>query len=165
MNCLPNNHPERFALAEEVHARPSEMLATPSRASYLALRVEPEDRSRETAHLARLCQRFGLPAPASDITHFSAALAGLRLKWERHGEFSSWTVVAAGRESQAFAQPALTLLPEGWLRELPGLTLVAAHAVVSDALASGADGAGTAGCFEDHLVVGARRSSRAWRPS
>ena len=158
MTALPNNHPERFALAEEVHARPPEALPTPARASYLAVLVDAEDRGRETAHLARLCERYAVQPPAREATHFSARLGALRLKWERHGEFSSWTLIAPGVESAPFAEPAASLLPAGWLRELPGLTVMAAHALIAEAPkepAAPPDEAELARYFEDNLVVGA----------
>lgn len=151
---LPTDHPERFALAEEVHARPPEPLPTPARATYLAVLVEPDARSAEASHLARLCERFAVPPPGRDATHFSARLGALRLKWERHGEFSSWTLIAPGAESTPFAEPAMQLLPEGWLRALPGQTLVAAHAVLAEAPAQPLSQAELARHFEDHLVVG-----------
>ena len=119
---LPPDHAERFALAEEVHARPPEPMPTPARATYLAVLVDADDRGRESAHLARLCERFGVAPPARELTHFSARMGGLQVKWERHGEFSSWTIVAPGAEREAFAEPASSLLPEGWLGGLPGAT-------------------------------------------
>jgi uncharacterized membrane-anchored protein len=155
---LPTDHPERFALAEEVHARPPEPLPTPARATYLAVLVEPDARAAEAAHLARLCERFAVPPPGREATHFSARLGPLRLKWERHGEFSSWTLIAPGAESAPFAEPAMQLLPEGWLRALPGQTLVAAHVVLVEAppkpWAQPLPQAELARHFEDHLVVG-----------
>jgi len=152
---LPGDHPERFALAEEVHARPPELLPTPARASYLAVLVDSEQRALELAHLAKLCERYAVPPPAPELTHFSARLGPLRLKWERHGEFSSWTLIAPGAESTPFAEPATSLLPEGWLRKLPGRTLVAAHVVIASAPATPPDEAELSRHFEDHLVVGA----------
>jgi len=155
VSLLPQDHPERFSLAEEVHARPPEALPTPSRASYLALLVDADERERESAHLARLCERHAVPGPSRDATHFSARLGGLRVKWERHGEFSSWTLVAPGAERAAFAEPAAALLPEGWLSGLPGLTLMSAHAVLVEAPPQPPDDAELSRHFEDHLVVGA----------
>ena len=161
VTALPTNHPERFALAEEVHARPPEVLPTPARASYLAVLVDSEDRARETAHLARLCERYAVPPPARELTHFSARLGALRLKWERHGEFSSWTVIApgmapgmaSGADFAPFAEPAATLLPSGWLRDLPdlpGLTVMAAHALIAEAPATPPDETALTRYFEDH---------------
>lgn len=152
---LPGDHPERFSLAEEVHARPPEPLPTPARASYLAVLVDADERVHENAHLVRLCERFAVPAPARDATHFSARLGAVRLKWERHGEFSSWTLIAPGQESQPFAEPATSLMPEGWLRGLPGRTVMAAHAVLAEAPKQPLSEAELAHHFEDNLVVGA----------
>lgn len=156
MNGLPRDHPERFALAEEVHARPPEQLPTPARSTYLAVLVDADERAAEAAHLARLCERYGLPAPARELTHFSVRLAGVRLKWERHGEFSSWTLIAPVAGPSPFAEPASSLLPDGWLRDLPGRTVMAAHAVLVEAGGAAVDEGELARHFEDHLVVGAR---------
>ena len=153
---LPPDHAERFALAEEVHARPPEPMPTPARATYLAVLVDADDRGRESAHLARLCERFGVAPPARELTHFSARMGGLQVKWERHGEFSSWTIVAPGAEREAFAEPASSLLPEGWLGGLPGATLMAAHAVLAPAPDTPPDEATLTRHFADHLVVGAQ---------
>ncbi|MCY7315753.1 MAG: DUF3422 domain-containing protein [Rubrivivax sp.] len=156
--ALPADHPERFALAEEVHARPPELLPTPARASYLAVLVDADDRLRESAHLARLCERFAVAPPSRESTHFTARLGAMRLTWERHGEFSSWTVIVAGTEPVPFAEPATALLPEGWLRGLPGLTVMAAHAVIAEAPPPPHPPPGENELlpyFEDHLVVGA----------
>ncbi len=155
MIALPSDHPERFALAEEVHARPPELLPTPARASYLAVLVDADERARETAHLARLCERHAVAPPTRELTHFSARLGPLRLKWERHGEFSSWTLIVPGVESAPFSEPATALLPAGWLSALPGQTVMAAHAVIAEAGATRPDDGELARHFEDHLVVGA----------
>lgn len=152
---LPVDHPERFALAEEVHARPAESVATPARASYLAVLVDADERANESAHLARLCERHAVTPPSREATHFSARFGVLRLKWERHGEFSSWTLIAPGAERTPFAEPAASLLPEGWLKGLPGLTVMAAHAVLADAPPQPPSEAELAPCFDDHQIVGA----------
>ena len=125
---LPPDHPERLRLADEVHARPPEALETPSRATHVAVLVAAEQRAAEQAHLAALCERFGVPAPAPDATHFSADLGPVRLKWERHGEFSGYTLFAAGRSPTPFSEPPLSMLPPEWLAAIPGSTVFAAHA-------------------------------------
>ena len=65
MPILPPDHPERHALAEEAHARPPEALETPTRATYLAVLIEPDERERERAHLAVLCEKHGVAPPAA----------------------------------------------------------------------------------------------------
>ena len=128
MNLLPPDHPERYRLADEVHARPPEALETPSRATHVAVLVAQEQRSAEQAHLVALCEHFGVPAPTPLATHFSADLGSVRLKWERHGEFSGYTLFAAGRSPTPFSEPPLSMLPARWLGGVPGTTIFAAHA-------------------------------------
>jgi uncharacterized membrane-anchored protein len=151
---LPTDHPLRLELAAEVHARPPEPLDTPSRATYVALMVAPEDRAREHAHLVQLCEHHGVTPPAAKATRFSAQLGGLRLKWERHGEFSGITVFAAGVSAHPFSEPVVAMLPAGWLAGLPGTTVVAAHAkLIAESSAPAAPGA-LAALFEGNIVVG-----------
>jgi uncharacterized membrane-anchored protein len=154
MAQLPPDHPERFALADEVHARPPEPLATPTRATYVAVLVDTELRDAERLHLARLCERFGVEAPATGVTQFSAQLGQVRLKWERHGEFSGYTVFAPGRSSRPFAEPAWSSLPDGWLRAVPGRTIVAAHGKLVPVGDGPPDAAFLAEHFGGHIVIG-----------
>lgn len=129
---LPPNHPLRQALAGEIHARPPTALATPERASYVAVVVDPAQRAQEIEHLARLCAAHGAIPPASDAIHFAARLGDLRVTWERHTEFSSYAcfVEGLGHGGESFTDPAARALPEGWLGQIPGQTVVAAHVVV-----------------------------------
>jgi uncharacterized membrane-anchored protein len=152
---LPPDHPERFALADEVHARPPEPLETPSRASYVAVLVDADERPRELAHLGALCERYGATPPGPNASHWSGALGTLRLKWERHGEFSGYTLFAAGSGAEAFAEPAVALLPDAWLAGLPGRTMCAAHAELRPGGEAPPDAATLARLFAGHLVTGA----------
>lgn len=156
MSQLPADHPERNVLADEVHARPPEPLETPSRATYLALMVDADQRSAELAHIAALCSQVGVPGPAPGMTQFSATLGAVRLKWERHGEFSSFTLITRGVSARPFGEPVAALLPDGWLAALPGRTIAAAHATLLPAAFPGTpDAAYLAEYFGGHIVVGA----------
>ena len=152
---LPPDHPQRLTLADEAHARPPEPLDVPARATYVAVLVEPEDRAREQAHIASLCKLFNVTPPAAGATHFSAQIGDVRLKWERHGEFSGFTVFASGLSPQAFSEPAASLLPPGWLAGLPGVTIVAAHAKLIEAANGPLDAIALADYFDANFVVGA----------
>jgi len=152
---LPPEHPQRMLLADEVHARPSEPLATPSRASYVAMLVEPGEREAERAHLAALCSANGVVPPAVSTSQFSASFGALTFKWERHGEFSGYTFVTAGRSPRPFSEPPTGLLPPGWLGGLPGRTIVAAHGKLVAEPAGGTGAEFLAAHFGDHVVVGA----------
>ncbi len=125
---LPPDLPERAALALEVHARPSEPLAAPARASHVAVLIDADARDQELAHLRRLCAAHHMVPPADGAQHWSGRLGELRVKWERHGEFSSYTMLVPGRSGQPFAEPAAAMLPMGWLAAVPGMTVHACHA-------------------------------------
>ncbi len=153
-SLIPPDHPDRLALAEEVHARPPDALATPSRATFVAIVVAPDERAAEFEHLAALCARYSLPPPAPEARHFSAPLGAVRFKWERHGEFSGYTFFTAGRSPTPFSEPPIRSLPPDWLAAVPGRTLFAAHAkLVADAREPDADF--LAAHFGNGMVVGA----------
>ncbi|MCA0244369.1 MAG: DUF3422 domain-containing protein [Proteobacteria bacterium] len=131
MLSLPPDHSQRRTVADEVHARPPEALQCPAQASHLAVLVMAEQRAAEAAHLAGLCQTLGVAAPPPDAAHAVLTLApGLRLKWERHGEFSGYTVFADGEVAAPFVDTAAMRLPAGWLAAVPGHTLMAGHALL-----------------------------------
>ncbi len=156
MSLLPPDHSQRYLLAEEVHARPPEALETPSRASYVAVLVEAAQRSAEAEHLALLCRQFGVEPPAPGSRHFTATLGPVRLKWEKHSEFSGYTIVAPGLSPTPFSEPPATQLPPGWLAAIPGSTIVAAHAKIVRAESAAGDPAEIAtNHFGGSVLVGA----------
>ena len=127
----PNDHPQRIELANEIHARPPEALETPERITYVAVTVSREEREGERAHLAALCAHFGTPPPPQNVDHFSAYVGRVRMKWERHTEFTGYGFYVQGLGPKEFDEPAITLLPDGWLTAIPGHTIAAAHVVVA----------------------------------
>lgn len=155
MTQLPPDHPDRASLAEEVHARPPDTLETPSRISYVAVVVNPEERQREWQHVASLCEAFGVAPPLHDAYHFATTLAAVRLKWERHSEFSGYTFVSTGRSPTPFSDQPIGHLPAGWLAGIPGSTLLAAHAKVIPAGAAEPDAEFLSNHFGNQIVVGA----------
>ena len=128
--AYPDNHPLRFELSDEVHARPPEALTPPLRLSYLALMSEPSRREAELRHLADLAIRFGAVPPTPQANHYSVDLGAFRLRWERHTEFSRYIVIVPGAGEVSFAEPATATVPAEWLAGIPGQILVADHAVL-----------------------------------
>ena len=152
----PPNHPQRHAMADEVHARPPQTVQGPARASYLAVLVDAADRGRELEHLQALCRDAGIAVPPAEATHLQASLGPLRLTWERHGEFSGYLMIAAGAAPQPFAEPAVALMPPGWLAAVPGQAIAAVHVDVVADTGQPQDAAALARHFGGHGVAGAR---------
>ncbi|CAD6880517.1 hypothetical protein [Methylomonas albis] len=130
---IPQNHPQRFVLHNEVHARASAILCLPVRASYLALSLSSDEKTQERRHLKALCERFGATSPDNDGDHFSASFDAFQMSWEQHGEFSTYAFYAYDTDGEPFADPALKKVPVDWLSQIGGQVIVAAHASVISA--------------------------------
>jgi uncharacterized membrane-anchored protein len=152
---LPPDHPERVTLANEVHARPYEALQTPQCAEYLALALDKDEREREIPHLANLCRSFGVIPPVAEASYFSASLGPVRVKWERHTEFSGYSFFAPRDSGEGFGELASSALPEGWLAAIPGKTIVAARTKLAKFAFQTADSEYVDAHFGGNVVVGA----------
>ena len=124
---LPEDHALRFQLNDEVHARPPEAMAAPLRVSYLVLLTDWPARPEDGDPVRALAEHFGIAAPEPGSNHFSADVGPLRIKWERHTEFSRFTLIAPDDDGAPFRRPVIGELPDDWLAGLPGKTLFAAH--------------------------------------
>ncbi|MDG0854355.1 DUF3422 family protein [Roseateles puraquae] len=115
--ALPRELPQRQRLADELHARPFETLASPGRVLSIAtLRTGAAQDAQWLAHLTELEPSLA----ASGATHLRLQWRGLRIKWERHTEFFSLSLFCEGGEGGAFDTAWLDVLPDGWLERLPG---------------------------------------------
>ena len=119
---------ERYALNNELHARPFPRLSTPSNAVYLALRkpTDATDRAAERAHLLALLDRFGTAHPAPDAAHFSGEIGRHQLKWEMHTEFVTYTIFSDDNSGTPFARTLFDAFPADWLQSAPGEVLTSA---------------------------------------
>ena len=119
-----DDYPDRYALANELHARPFPELTAPCRALHLAIKHEGDaaerDRERDRAHLAALLDRYGAPHPPPGANHYSGALGRGFLKWEMHTEFVTYTLFLDGVAEPPFSGEMSTLFPEDWLAATPG---------------------------------------------
>lgn len=131
------DHPLRFQLANELHARPFPSLDCPGQAAFLALKqggdgVE-EDRAADRAHLIALLDRHGAPHPQPDATHYSGTLGRSQLKWEQHTEFVTYTLFRPGEGARPFDPAVWDALPEDWLAAAPGRRVTSAHIRIASA--------------------------------
>ncbi len=154
-SVMPADHPLRFDLNDEVHARPPEQLSVPTQATFLALFTDAAERDREWDHVCRLVRSHEVEPPPKGVTHLSLDLGAFRLKWERHTEFSRYKFIRTAQAEDPFAEPAIRAVPKEWLGEVPGRVMVAAHvALVSpEADVPDYDGISTR-LFAGHTLIG-----------
>jgi uncharacterized membrane-anchored protein len=114
-------HPQRDRLLAEAHARPSTPLDVPVSAMRIASLSGPDGASADRAHLSELCRASLLPEPPDDALWWLFDAGDWSLRWERHSEFSSWTIVSRSGGSGP---------PKAWLAALPGDVLVSTRADV-----------------------------------
>ncbi len=118
------DHPLRYALSNELHARPFPVVSAPSRAAYLALKptqnAAARDRGADRAHLIALLDRFGAQHPQPGATHWFGQLGRHKLKWESHTEFVTYTLFIDGLDPRPFDPASFDLFPADWLAQAPG---------------------------------------------
>lgn len=118
------DHPLRYELANELHARPFPALEAPCHAVYLALKKPTDaaarDRDLDRAHLLKLLDRFSGTHPKPGATHFFGDLGKHKIKWECHTEFVTYTIFTPGVADRPFDPSAFDVFPKDWLAEAPG---------------------------------------------
>jgi uncharacterized membrane-anchored protein len=124
------DHPQRYGLANELHARPFPALGAPCHAAYLAIKAPQDaanrDRAKDLAHLLDLLDRFGAKHPQPGATHYFGELGKYKLKWESHTEFVTYTIFVDGVAERPFDKQAFGVFPEDWLETLPGARITSA---------------------------------------
>ncbi len=125
---LPAEHPLRRRLADEVHARPPLAVEPPAAISCVAL-LRGADDGDDLAPLRALLARHGRQLEPPRNPHLVVELDALRVKWERHSEFTSYTLIRPLSVSDEAALPALATafdaVAADWLAALSGQTIEA----------------------------------------
>ncbi len=121
------DHPRRYELSNELHARPFPDIEPPCLAICLAIKPAAKavdrDRNMDRAHLVALLERNGAPHPAPDAIHYSGEIAGRVLKWEIHTEFVSYTLFVPKPDGDPFDVDLSRYFPSDWLAKMPGVVL------------------------------------------
>jgi len=125
-----SQHEARVGLYNEFHARPFADLNPPEQVSHLALLLEDGGAEAARAYLVELCDRYGLAQPAPGANHFQADLGTVRLRWELHTEFVSYTFFRHRAGAQAFDQPAYEGVDDDLMARMPGRLIAGAHVMV-----------------------------------
>ncbi|MBR9651235.1 DUF3422 family protein [Thalassovita aquimarina] len=118
------DHPLRYELANELHARPFPSLNVPCTAVYLAIKRTDDavgrDRQADFDHLLALLDRYGAPHPKPGATHYSGQIGRHLLKWESHTEFVTYTAFSNTLSDRAYDPTDFEVFPAEWLDTAPG---------------------------------------------
>lgn len=123
------DHPLRYTLANELHARPFPVLDLPSVAAYLAIlpaAAAGGAAAASRAHLVALLDRHGASHPPPDATHLFGQIGRAALKWESHTEFATYTAFTDGLPERPFGPEEFGVFPESWLNDAPGTRITSA---------------------------------------
>ncbi len=130
LRLLPEDASQRAVVHNEVHARPTLAIRLPSLVVYVAMLNENVTREDECRHLRLLPGLGELDVDRLAGNFLRLHLVDFSITWERHTEFTRYSIVQPLAESILLGashpnlMSALRLTPE-WLRSLPGQTIAA----------------------------------------
>ncbi|MEY4726119.1 MAG: hypothetical protein RLZ36_746 [Pseudomonadota bacterium] len=133
MNLLPIDDAQRVQLHNEVHARPSARIRLPAFILLVGVFNEGITREQECAHLQKLQPDLTLQDVQGNFVRMR--LGECTVKWERHTEFTRYSLVQPLPPGAALGakNPELLshlMLPPGWLADIPGRTFSAIELVM-----------------------------------
>jgi uncharacterized membrane-anchored protein len=130
MRFLPTDDSLRQELHNEVHARPSARVRLPALIAYVAVLNDGISRETECHHMQSLPGHENLTTGQIQGNFLRLRCEGYTVKWERHTEFTRYTIIQALPDHASWG----STLPElaqhvatgtKWLREIPGKTVAA----------------------------------------
>ena len=95
------NHPQRSALAEEMHIRRLPRLSAPCRLMQVLTLVGEDKPDPARTHIEALMANAEVLVPLS-AKYGILAIDGITLVWERHTEFASYTLMRPGTTPEPF---------------------------------------------------------------
>ena len=127
---LPDDDEQRDLLHNEVHARPPARIRLPALVVYVAVLNAGISRERECEHLRRLPGQQGLTPEQLQGNFLRLRFEGYTVKWERHTEFTRYSIVQPlpAQAALGASEPDLTselVVAPAWLRDMPGRTIAA----------------------------------------
>ncbi len=126
---LPD-HPQRYALHNEIHARPPIPLWSNERVISQAFLLDQISRQAQIRWISQCAQAVGTPTGAAphsqsiQVLQLAPEPARILLKWEMHGEFVSISIFAQQPSAEVFeSREAVLQKTETLLRNLNGPSL------------------------------------------
>lgn len=138
-----DEHPQRIALTNELHARPFQAATVPGRVIHFAFKqpknAAERDLTLDRAHLVAFLDQFGAAHPAPGAKQHSVELGRFRLKWESHTEFVTYTLIGEGPVKTLFSGELTNHFSEEWVATAPGRMVAAVQCELIDDRESSAE--------------------------
>ncbi|MGV2871642.1 DUF3422 family protein [Colwellia sp. E150_009] len=124
-------HPLREKLYNELHNRPFRSISNPAQITHIAIQHEGKLKQKEHDFISLLCNRFQVSLPAKTMPCFYQNFGLFSLRWERHMEYSTYTIIhEAPLTNLPFIKNAIDYVPSDWLEHMPGNVIAALHLVI-----------------------------------
>ncbi len=156
MSILFREHPLSHAVTGELHSLNFEPLRAPERVSYLAVVCGDQGIELNVTHFKRLLEHHGQSVPEAVKQQYPVDLGPMRVGWERHNEFVTYTFSKQGAFAHPFAEPVLHGLPAQWLCELPGEVIAAVSLAIDSCETPERDNDALSALFDGNPVIGSR---------
>lgn len=147
---------QRQVLYAELNTVAYELLAAPAQLSHLVLISDRQWVDKERKLVGDLCKHYGVNTPSDHSNDYSINLGALRLRWERHTEYSTYTFYCEGSFDTPFEKTAVKLVPNDWLASLPGEILIATHIALDDRSRPKRSLTELASLFASNTVIGSK---------
>lgn len=145
------SHPQRQQIANEVHARPFQQLASPLKVMHFAVMISEHEPGAIRNSISELFQACGADEIAPDQSFSFQSAGELSLRWEAHTEFYTLTIYYEGAQ-QDWSQ-SIPGLPDSWSEMVPGEMITGVQLLVRAAEGE-SDGRVPEGVFGDNQVIG-----------
>ncbi|HEY1058500.1 MAG TPA: DUF3422 domain-containing protein [Limnobacter sp.] len=159
-NVLPQAHPLRQVLNDEVHSRPTEALWPQERVFHIAMLVQGNVNAALVRALQELIEYCGCPAMSeAELSAPQVSInlclgeSALRLRLEKHNEFITLTFFERADHAIVFDRPVTRRLPASWMASLPGTMLVALELFVQKT-EKPREPKSVAGYFDGNTLIG-----------
>ncbi len=132
--AIPPDAPLRMTLHNEVHARPAARIRMPALVTCVAVLNAGITREQECEHLRQLKGQENLSLDALNNNFLRLSLSSCTLKWERHTEFTRYSIVQALPQKTDTERLAAVsdlkmaqqlAVASDWLQRIPGQTIAA----------------------------------------
>lgn len=130
MSASLTNHKSRYNLTNELHARPFPEVDTPSIIGYLAF-INDDNTSNHFKILSDLLSRYGALPAQKEASHYFCTVGSLTLKWEKHTEFVTYTLIKPITTDPSFETAGSSLFPADWLTSISAKIITSISMIVT----------------------------------